>query len=46
MYKQGVVAAENRVAQLENLAIWLVTDGTSPWFWVIPADVDVVQKAL
>ena len=41
MYKQGVIAAQNRVAQQENLALWLVKDGASPWLWVIPDDVKV-----
>lgn len=41
MYKRGVVTSPNRVAQQENLAIWLVKNGTSPWLWVIPDDVQV-----
>jgi hypothetical protein len=41
MYRSGVIGAENRVAQLENLALWLVKDGTSPWLWVIPDTVEV-----
>jgi len=41
MYKQGVIAAQNRVAQQKNLALWLVKDGASPWLWVIPDDVKV-----
>lgn len=41
MYKQGVIAAKNRVAQQENLALWLVQDGRSPWLWVVPDDVRV-----
>jgi hypothetical protein len=41
MYKSGVVASENRVAQYENLALWLARDGDSPWLWVIPDDVQV-----
>jgi len=41
MYKKGVISAENRVAQQENLAIWLTKDGQSPWLWVIPDDVEV-----
>ena len=44
MYKQGVIAAPNRVAQFENLAIWLVKDGVSPWLWVIPNDVKVSHE--
>ncbi|MEM1068640.1 MAG: hypothetical protein AAGI63_07080 [Planctomycetota bacterium] len=45
MYKSGVVAAPNRVAQQENLALWLVEDGDSPWLWVVPEDVEIVQKS-
>ncbi|MCR9201656.1 MAG: hypothetical protein NXI04_23680 [Planctomycetaceae bacterium] len=41
MYKRGVVAGRNRVAQQENLALWLVKDGTAPWLWVIPESVEV-----
>ena len=44
MYKTGVVSAVNRVAQQENLAIWLVKDGKSPWIWVIPDDVRVIEE--
>lgn len=44
MYKQGVIAAENRVAQLENVAIWLVKDGKSPWLWVVPDSVAVTLE--
>ena len=44
MYKRGIVTAENRVAQQENLALWLVQNGTSPWLWVIPEDVQVSEK--
>ena len=44
MYKTGVVSAENRVAQQENLALWLVKNGKSPWLWVVPDDVQVSQK--
>ena len=40
-YKTGVVSAQNRVAQQENLALWLVHDGKSPWIWVVPETVDV-----
>lgn len=43
MYKQGVVAAENRVAQLENIVLWLANDGQSPWLWVVPDDVKVTE---
>ena len=41
MYRQGVVSAPNRVAQQENLALWLIEDGDSPWLWVIPEEVRV-----
>ncbi|PHR90427.1 MAG: hypothetical protein COA78_35380 [Blastopirellula sp.] len=44
MYKQGVIAAQNRVAQQQNLALWLVKDGISPWLWVIPDDVKVTTE--
>ena len=44
MYKTGVVASPNRVAQQENLALWLTKDGQSPWLWVIPEKVKVSQK--
>ena len=44
MYKRNVIAAENRVAQQQNLAIWLVADSNSPWLWVIPDDVEFVKK--
>lgn len=47
MYKRGVVAGPNRVAQQENLALWLVKDGTAPWLWVIPESVEVsVRKGV
>jgi hypothetical protein len=41
MYQQGIVTAQNRVAQQDNLALWLVKDGKSPWLWVIPEDVRI-----
>lgn len=44
MYKQGIVPAENRVAQQKNLALWLVKNGKSPWLWVIPDDVKVSEQ--
>ena len=44
MYKQGIVAAQNRVAQQENLALWLVKNGKSPWLWVVPDDVQVTER--
>jgi hypothetical protein len=42
-YQQGKVAAENRVGQFRNLAVWLVKDGKSPWRWVVPESVRVSQ---
>lgn len=44
MYQSGIVSAENRVAQQENLAIWLSRDGKSPWIWVIPKSIQVRQN--
>ncbi|QDU92456.1 hypothetical protein [Lignipirellula cremea] len=44
MYQTGVVAEPNRVAQQENLALWLVKDGKSPWLWVVPAEVKVSSE--
>jgi hypothetical protein len=44
-YEKGKVAAENRVAQLGNLALWLVRDGKSPWRWVIPEAVRVSVRS-
>jgi hypothetical protein len=44
MYKRGVIAAPNRVAQQENLALWLVQDGRSPWLWVVPEGVEVERE--
>ena len=46
MYKEGVVSAENRVAQQENLALWLVKDGKSPWLWVVPQNVRVTERGV
>jgi hypothetical protein len=43
-YQKGKTAAENRVAQFGNLALWLVRDGKSPWTWVIPESVKVSAK--
>ena len=40
-YKKGIVTAENRVGQFENLAIWLAKGDQIPWLWVIPDDVDI-----
>ena len=44
MYKTGIVSAENRVAQQENIAIWLVKDGKSPWLWVVPEQLEISEK--
>jgi hypothetical protein len=44
LYQKGKVSAENRVAQYGNLAVWLVRDGASPWLWVIPESVKVLEK--
>ncbi|MFN3148204.1 hypothetical protein [Bremerella sp.] len=41
MYQNDVISAANRVAQQENLAIWLSKDGNSPWTWVIPKSIEV-----
>jgi hypothetical protein len=44
LYQKGKVSAENRVAQYGNLAVWLARDGASPWLWVIPESVKVLEK--
>ncbi|MFT4547955.1 MAG: hypothetical protein ACI9UA_003012 [Pseudoalteromonas tetraodonis] len=44
MYQKGIVAAHNRVAQQENLALWLVKDGKSPWLWVIPDQIRISSE--
>ena len=44
LYQEGKVSAANRVAQLRNLAIWLVRDGDSPWLWVVPGKVKVSRE--
>lgn len=41
MYQKGIVSSVNRVAQQENIAIWLTKDGNSPWIWVIPRNIKV-----
>jgi len=41
MYQKGMVSGPNRVAQQENIALWLVKNGQSPWIWVIPQHVQV-----
>lgn len=43
-YEKGKVAGPNRVGQHGNLAIWLVSNGKSPWCWVIPKSVKVTNK--
>lgn len=44
-YQQGKVAAENRVGQYRNLAVWLVDAGKSPWRWVVPESVRVSRDS-
>jgi hypothetical protein len=44
LYQEGKVSAENRVAQQENLAIWLVEDGSSPWRWVVPDTAKITER--
>ncbi|MEM7474286.1 MAG: hypothetical protein AAF483_04780 [Planctomycetota bacterium] len=39
MYKKDIVSAQNRVAQQENIALWLTKDGRSAWTWVFPQSV-------
>lgn len=43
-YQTGVFSAQNRIAQQENLALWLIKDGKSPWLWVLPPSVKVSQQ--
>lgn len=43
MYQEGKVAAENRVAQYENIAIWLAADGHAPWTWLLPDNVKLLH---
>jgi hypothetical protein len=43
-YQQGKVSGPNRVGQYNNLAVWLVKDGRSPWRWVVPQEVRVSQS--
>jgi hypothetical protein len=38
-YEKGKSSGPNRVAQLENTALWLVQNGKSPWTWVIPNEI-------
>jgi hypothetical protein len=44
MYKKGIVPFQNRVAQMENIALWLAKDGKAPWIWVIPQEVKVSSE--
>ncbi len=44
MYKSGIVTHENRVAQQENVALWLAQSGDSPWLWVVPDHVVASEK--
>ncbi len=41
VYRSGVVAGQNRVAQFRNTAIWLVTNPDAPWFLVLPNKVGI-----
>lgn len=43
-YQKNIISAPNRVAQLENLALWLTKDGLSPWLWVVPENTEISQK--
>jgi hypothetical protein len=40
-YARGKVSGPNRVAQHDNVAIWLVKNGKSPWLWVLPREMRV-----
>lgn len=40
-YQQGVSGGPNRVAQYQNIAIWLVRNGASDWTGVLPAKIPV-----
>jgi len=44
MYKKGIVPFPNRVAQMENIALWLAKDGKAPWVWVMPRGVKVSSE--
>lgn len=44
MYQKEIVPFENRVAQQENLVLWLAKSGTAPWLWVIPESIKVSAK--
>lgn len=35
-YQDGKVDGENRVAQYQNIAIWLVQNGNAAWTWLVP----------
>ncbi len=43
-YIEGKVPHENRIGQYENLALWLVQEGSSPWVWVLPESVAVERE--
>ena len=43
-YESNKVSAENRVAQDDHVAIWLVESGKSPWRWVIPDWFEIETK--
>ena len=42
-YVEGKVAAENRVGQNRNVAVWLAAKGDSPWVWTLPDHVGVEE---
>ena len=44
MYQKGAIAFPNRVAQQENLVLWLAKSGKAPWRWVVPEKVKVSEK--
>jgi hypothetical protein len=43
-YTAGKIAAENRVAQHKNMAVWLVAAGDAPWCWTLPTSVAVAVE--
>jgi hypothetical protein len=44
-YQKGKVSGPNRVGQFENLALWLVQNGKSPWLWVLPDEIEVSHQS-
>lgn len=44
MYQKGIIPCQNRVAQQENLVLWLAKSGKAPWRWVIPESVKVSEE--